>query len=272
MRLRPERPDHVWAYDFILERTRDGRAARLLTVIDEYTRECLAIRAERRIRSIDVIATLADLMVTRGVPEHIRSDNGPEFTSRAVREWLGNVGAKTLYIEPGSPWENGYVESFNGKLRDELLDREVFNRILHTFGFANLPGSRHRDDGLTLHDAYITAALRCPPPANKPLREELANCKPYLLEELSLLANVRVVVALGKIAFDAYLGTCADRGLAVPLPRPRFGHGVNFTLEDGIELIASYHPSQQNTQTGRLTPAMFEAVFKAARQMLRRAR
>ena len=86
MRLRPERPDHVWAYDFILERTRDGRAARLLTVIDEYTRECLAIRAERRIRSIDVIATLADLMVTRGVPEHIRSDNGPEFTSRAVRE------------------------------------------------------------------------------------------------------------------------------------------------------------------------------------------
>ncbi len=94
---------------------------RLLTVIDEYTRECLAIRADRRIRSIDVIATLADLMVTRGVP--------PEFTSRAVREWLGNVGAKTLYIEPGSPWENGYVESFNGKLRDELLDREVFNTL-----------------------------------------------------------------------------------------------------------------------------------------------
>ena len=89
MRLRPERPDHVWAYDFILERTRDGRAARLLTVIDEYTRVCLAIRAERRIRAIDVIATLADLMVTRGVPEHIPSDNGPEFTSRAVREWLG---------------------------------------------------------------------------------------------------------------------------------------------------------------------------------------
>ena len=94
MRLRPERPDHVWVCDFILERTRDGRAARLLTVIDEYTRECLAIKAERRIRAIDVIATQADLMVTRGVPEHIRSDNGPEFTSRAVREWLGNVGAK----------------------------------------------------------------------------------------------------------------------------------------------------------------------------------
>ena len=129
MRLRPERPDHAWAYDFVLERTRDGRSVRLLTVIDEYTKECLAIRAERRIRSIDVIATLADLMVTRGVPEHIRSDNGPEFTSRAVREWLGNVGAKTLYIEPGSPWENDYVGSFNGKLRDELLDREGFNTL-----------------------------------------------------------------------------------------------------------------------------------------------
>jgi transposase InsO family protein len=126
IRLRPERPNHVWAYDFVVVRTRDGRAVRLLTVIDEYTRECLAIRADRRIRSFDVIETLTELMVARGVPDHIRSDNGPEFTARAIREWLGNVGAKTLYIEPGSPWENGYVESFNGKLRDELLDREIF--------------------------------------------------------------------------------------------------------------------------------------------------
>ena len=99
---------------------------RLLTVIDEYTRECLAIRAGRSIRASDVIETLAGLMTDQGVPEHIRSDNGPEFTARAIREWLGGVGAGTLYIEPGSPWENGYVESFNGKLRDELLDREVF--------------------------------------------------------------------------------------------------------------------------------------------------
>ena len=103
---------------------------RLLTVIDEYTRECLAIRAGRSIRSSDVIETVARLMTARGVPEHIRSDNGPEFTARAVREWLGKVGAKTLYIEPGSPCENGYVESFNGKLRDELLDREVFYTLL----------------------------------------------------------------------------------------------------------------------------------------------
>ena len=120
----------MWAYDFAQIRTRDGRAVRLLTIIDEYTRECLAIRVGRSIRSSDVIETLAGLMTARGVPEHIRSDNGPEFTARAVREWLGKVGAKTLYIEPGSPWENGYVESFNSKLRDELLDREVFYTLL----------------------------------------------------------------------------------------------------------------------------------------------
>ena len=103
---------------------------RLLTVIDEYTRECLAIRAGRSIRASDVIETLAGLMTDKGIPEHVRSDNGPEFTVRAIREWLGGVGAGTLYIEPGSPWENGYVESFNGKLRDELLDREVFYTLL----------------------------------------------------------------------------------------------------------------------------------------------
>ena len=101
VRLRPNRPNHVWAYDFVLVRTQDGRPVRLLAVIDEYTRECLAIRADRHIRSSDVIETLTELMVTRGVPDHIRSDNGPEFTARAIREWLGKVGAKTLYIEPG---------------------------------------------------------------------------------------------------------------------------------------------------------------------------
>ena len=130
VRLRPERRNHVWAYDFVQVRLHNGRPVRLLTIIDEYTRECLAIRAQRGIRSSDVIETLAGLMTDRGVPEHIRSDNGPEFTARAVREWLGGVGARTLYIEPGSPWENGYVESFNGKLRDELLNREVFYTLL----------------------------------------------------------------------------------------------------------------------------------------------
>ena len=132
LRLRPEKRNHVWAYDFVMDKTRDGRTVRMLTVIDEYTRECLATRAGRRIRSTDVIVALADRMVTGGVPEHIRSDNGPEFTAKAVRAWFERVGANSLYIEPGSPRENGYVESFNGKLRDELLDREVFYTLRET--------------------------------------------------------------------------------------------------------------------------------------------
>jgi putative transposase len=130
VRLRPERKDHVWSYDFVQARTRDGRAFRMLTVIDEFTRECLAIDTARRLTSDDVLERLSDLFVRRGVPAHIRSDNGPEFTAKAVREWLGKVGVTTLYIEPGSPWENGYIESFNGKLRDELLDREALDTLL----------------------------------------------------------------------------------------------------------------------------------------------
>ena len=126
IRLRPEHKGHVWAYDFVACRTHDGRVVRMLTVIDEFTRECLAIRAARRIRSDDVIHLLTELFALNGAPEHIRSDNGPEFTSKVVREWLPRVGVKTLFIEPGSPWENGYNESFNGKLRDELLNGEIF--------------------------------------------------------------------------------------------------------------------------------------------------
>jgi transposase InsO family protein len=130
VRLRPEHKDHVWSYDFVQARTHDGRAFRMLTVIDEYTRECLAIDVARRLRSDDVLERLAWLMATRGVPGHIRSANGAEFTAKAVRGWLGKVGVKTLYIEPGSPWENGYVESFNGKLRDELLSGDLFTTLL----------------------------------------------------------------------------------------------------------------------------------------------
>jgi transposase InsO family protein len=126
IRLRPEHKDHVWAYDFVTARTHDGRSFRMLTLVDEFTRECLAIDVARQLKSDDVLERLAWLFCTRGVPEHIRSDNGSEFTAKAVREWLAKVGVKTLYIEPGSPWENGYVESFNGKLRDELLNGEIF--------------------------------------------------------------------------------------------------------------------------------------------------
>ena len=126
IRLRPERKDHVWAYDFVQDRTHDGRPFRMLTLVDEFTRECLAIDVARRLRSDDVLERLAWLFATRGVPDHIRSDNGPEFTAKVVRNWLARVRVKTLFIQPGSPWENGYVESFNGKLRDELLDGEIF--------------------------------------------------------------------------------------------------------------------------------------------------
>ena len=126
IRRRPEHRNHVWSYDFVAERTQDGRALKMLTIIDEYTRECLAIQVARTIRSFDVIETLSELFIRRGTPENIRSDNRLEFTAEVVREWLERLGVKTLFIEPGSPWENGYNESFNGKLRDELLDREIF--------------------------------------------------------------------------------------------------------------------------------------------------
>ncbi|MEJ2366409.1 MAG: IS3 family transposase, partial [Deltaproteobacteria bacterium] len=118
--------NHVWSYDFVADRTEDGRAIKMLTVIDEYTRESLAIVVARKIKSDDVLHCLTDLFVKHGPPEHIRSDNGPEFTARAVRHWLGRIGVKTMFIEPGSPWENGYNESFNGKLRDEVLNGEIF--------------------------------------------------------------------------------------------------------------------------------------------------
>ena len=126
VRLRPERQNHVWSYDFVSARTHDGRSVRMMTLIDEFTREALAIKVARRLNSVNVIETLADAMLLKGVPEHIRSDNGPEMTAKIVRDWLPAVGANTLYIEPGSPWENGYCESFNGKLRDELLNGEIF--------------------------------------------------------------------------------------------------------------------------------------------------
>ena len=129
VRLRPEHKNHVWSYDFVADRTANGKSFRMLTIIDEYTRECLSIRPMRRINSQDVLEELYGLFLLRGTPEYIRSDNGPEFTARSVRNWLHGLGVTTLFIEPGSPWENGYIESFNGTLRDELLDREIFTTL-----------------------------------------------------------------------------------------------------------------------------------------------
>jgi len=139
---------------------------------------------------------------------------------------------------------------------------------LYAFGFANQPTSRHRGDGLALEDAYVTAAVRCAPPANKPTRQEMDACRPYLVRELALLRRARVVVALGKVAFDSYLRVRRELGREAARPLPRFGHGKTYRMPEGVTIIASFHPSQQNTQTGRLTRAMFHAVFRKARRLL----
>jgi putative transposase len=125
-----EYPNHVWSYDFVAERTTDGRPLRMLNIVDEYTRECLRIHIGRQVKATDVIYELSELFIERGAPDYLRSDNGSEFTADLIREWLSRLGVKTLFIEPGSPWENGYIESFNGKLRDELLNGEIFDTIL----------------------------------------------------------------------------------------------------------------------------------------------
>lgn len=174
---------------------------------------------------------------------------------------FGDPDARLLIVglAPAAHGANRTGRMFTGDKSADFL-----YRTLHKLGFASQLTSRHRDDGLTLRDAYITASLRCAPPANKPLRDELANCRPYLIQEFSLLSNVRVVVALGKIAFDEFLTTYTERGFSLPSPRPRFGHAAEYEMPDGKVLLGCYHPSQQNTQTGRLTEEMFEDVFRRA--------
>lgn len=169
IRLRPERQNHVWAYDFVMTRTEDGRPVRMLTVVDEHTRECLAIHVARHIGADRVLACLTDLMASKGVPQYLRSDNGPEFTARVVRQWLPKVGTGTLYIEPGSPWENGYVESFNGKLRDEFLNGELF----YTLQEAEVLTEQWRQtyNRIRPHSAL---GYRPPAPETLSLRDDLA--------------------------------------------------------------------------------------------------
>lgn len=140
-------------------------------------------------------------------------------------------------------------------------------RALHRTGFANIATSRRVDDGLVLSDAYVAAAVRCAPPDNKPTPEEIAACQPHLEAELAALANVRVVVALGRIAFDTYWRVMAGRGVVVR-PRPAFGHGVVYRPAGAPAIVASYHPSRQNTNTGKLTPRMLESVFRKARSLI----
>jgi len=139
---------------------------------------------------------------------------------------------------------------------------------LHTFGFANQPESVHRNDGLILKNCYVAAAVRCAPPANKPTKDEFEACRPYVLEELRLLCRIQVVVALGKMAFDEYLRTCQMAGHVVLSPRPKFSHGAEYALPGKVTLLASYHPSQQNTFTGMLTRSMFHQVFRRAKMLI----
>lgn len=174
IRHRPEHRDYVWAYDFVQVRTHDGRPLRLLTIVDEYTRECLAIDVARRLNSEDVLERLAWLFATHGVPEYLRSDNGSEFTAQAVREWLAKVAVKTLYIEPASPWENGYVESFNGKLRDELLNGEIF----YTVQEAKVLIERWRREYNTVRP-HSTLGYRPPAPQALELARPAAGSAPF---------------------------------------------------------------------------------------------
>ncbi len=178
---------------------------------------------------------------------------------------FGDPEARALIIglAPGAHGANRTGRMFTGDSSGNWLFE-----ILYKFGFASSHSSVRRDDGLALKDAYITAPVRCVPPKNKPTPTEKANCRPYLLEEMSLLAGVRVVVALGESAFKAYLSARRELGRETPRPAPRFAHGAVHPLPDGVILVASYHPSQQNTNTGRLTREMFEGVFADVRELL----
>ncbi len=192
---------------------------------------------------------------------------------RAYRDWeywgkpvpgFGDPQARVLLLglAPGAHGSNRTGRMFTGDASGHFLFRTLYET-----GFASQPGSQHREDGLELHDAYITATCRCAPPGNKPLPEEIRNCAPFLDRELAGLKNVRVVVALGRIAFDAYLAYLKRRGLLRTRQGCVFAHGVHYQMPDGRVLLASYHPSNQNTQTGKLTRRMFNAVFRKAKEL-----
>ena len=178
---------------------------------------------------------------------------------------FGDPRARLLIVglAPAAHGGNRTGRVFTGDRSGDYLFRS-----LHRFGFCTQPSSLQRDDGLRLRDAYITAALHCAPPGNKPARAELANCRLYLRQELQILNKVRVVVVLGRVAWHAYLLARRELEWPVPKPRPKFAHGVSHRLDDQTTVITSYHPSQQNTQTGRLTEEMFDEVFARARELL----
>ncbi len=187
-----------------------------------------------------------------------------EYWGRPV-PGFGDAGARLLIVglAPAAHGANRTGRMFTGDRSGDWL-----YRALHQTGFANQPTSTDRDDGLTLCDAYVTSIVHCAPPQNRPTADERATCQGWLAEELAALGDVRVIVALGGMAFDQVLRLLRFRGAPVPVPKPRFGHGVQVPLGDHPDLIGSYHPSQQNTFTGRLTESMLREVFESARRRL----
>lgn len=192
---------------------------------------------------------------------------------RMYQEWVywgrpvpsyGDPEARLLIVglAPAAHGANRTGRMFTGDTSADFLFE-----TLYSLGFASSPTSRVKEDGMVLRDAYITSAARCAPPGNKPHRQELMNCKTYLKNEIALLSSVQVIMALGKIAFDLVWLVIQEMGTEIPSPRPKFGHGVTCRLNE-ITLMGSYHPSRQNTQTGRLTQAMFSSVFRKAKGML----
>jgi uracil-DNA glycosylase family 4 len=219
----------------------------------------------------------SDIIACRRCPRLIAYCRAIARTKRrAYREWrywgkpvpgFGDPRARVLIVglAPGAHGANRTGRMFTGDSSGATL----FG-ALHRAGFASRPDSTSRDDGLTLTGAYITASVRCAPPDNRPLPGEIANCRPYLVRELRLLARVRVVVALGRLAHDAFLAAAREAGFEAPVPRPKFAHGAEARLARGarqVVLLDAYHPSRQNTQTGRLTPAMLERIFHRARRL-----
>lgn len=195
----------------------------------------------------------------------------PPRRYRGERYWarplpgFGDPKAKLLIVglAPAAHGGNRTGRIFTGDRSGDWL-----YGTLYAFGLSSRPTSAHRNDGLKLRDCYITAAVRCAPPANKPAKDEFENCRPYLAQELRLLKRIRVVVALGRIAFDSYLKAYQESGGAVPRPRPQFHHGGITHLPGGPILLGSYHPSQQNTFTGKLTREMFYEIFEKARNLV----
>jgi uracil-DNA glycosylase family 4 len=198
--------------------------------------------------------------------EKVARFNDWDYWGRPVPSF-GDPNARLLVVglAPAAHGANRTGRMFTSDRSGSLL-----YPTLHKFGFANQPTSFTRDDGLKLHDCYITAAVRCAPPQNKPTPKEIANCHPYLLEELRLLSSLRVIVGLGKVAFDAIFRSLKERDMTSLKNRPAFGHGVAISVNPKLYLLGSYHPSQQNTFTGKLTDAMFADVFRKAKQLLKK--